>query len=214
MERDAAPPPSPAPIPQSPPRRPAFRTLIGLLLAAGGVVAVLVLQLSDGDGSNLAVARWAPQPVSTLPTEKLPSPALSAPPTVQVAAAEAAPPQTTLLAQAVSQDATSAAPTAPDNTKLLQTMVSDLAKMQRDIEQLKANQQQVASDSSKAIEELKASQEEIKHALARVSEQNPPKTSPPPAQPTATSRKPERTLQPRARTRPRILREWLYDDEW
>jgi TolA-binding protein len=185
--------------------------LIGLLLAAGSVVAVLVLQLSYGDGSNLAVARWAPQPVSALPTENLPSPAWSALPTVQVAAAETTPPQTTQLAQAASQDVTSAAPTAPDHTQLLQTMASDLAKMERDIEQLKASQQQIANDSSKAVEELKASQEEIKRALARVSEQKPPK---PAQQSTAALRKPERTLQPQARTRPRIPREWLYDDEW
>jgi hypothetical protein len=63
-------------------------------------------------------------------------------------------------------------------------------------------------------EELKASQEEIKRMLARVSEQNLPKTSPPPTQPTPTLRKPERTLQsPHARARPRIPREWIYE-EW
>jgi hypothetical protein len=92
-----------------------------------------------------------------------------------------------------------------------------LANVERNIEQLKANQQQIASDNSKAIkaiEELKASQEEIKRVLARVSEQNLPKTSPPPTQPTPTLRKPERTLRsPYARARPRIPREWMYD-EW
>ena len=86
-------------------------------------------------------------------------------------------------------------------------MARDLANVERNIEQLKA-------DNSKAIEELKASQEEIKRALARVSEQNLPKTSPPPTQPTPTLRKPERTYQsPYARARPRIPREWIYD-EW
>jgi chromosome segregation ATPase len=94
-------------------------------------------------------------------------------------------------------------------------MARDLANVERNIEQLKANQQQIASDNSKAIEELKASQEEIKRVLARVSEQNLPKTSPPPTQPTPTLRKPERTRQsPYARARPRIPREWIYDDEW
>jgi chromosome segregation ATPase len=93
-------------------------------------------------------------------------------------------------------------------------MARDLANVERNIEQLKANQQQIASDNSKAIEELKASQEEIKRVLARVSEQNLPKTSPPPTQPTPTLRKPERTLQsPYARARPRFPREWIYD-EW
>ncbi len=90
----------------------------------------------------------------------------------------------------------------------------DLANVERNIEQLKANQQQIASDNSKAIEELKASQEEIKRVLARVSAQNLPKTSPPPMQPTPTLRKPERTLpSPHARARPRIPREWIYE-EW
>ena len=58
-------------------------------------------------------------------------------------------------------------------------MARDLANLERNIEQLKANQQQIASDNSKAIEELKASQEEMKRALAKVSEQSPPKASPP-----------------------------------
>jgi hypothetical protein len=92
-------------------------------------------------------------------------------------------------------------------------MARDLANVQLTIEQLKANQQQIASDNLKAIEELTASQEEIKRVLARVSEQNLPKTSPPPTQPPPTLRKPERTLQsPHARARPRIP-EWTYD-EW
>jgi hypothetical protein len=89
-------------------------------------------------------------------------------------------------------------------------MARDLASLERSIEQLKASQQQIASDTSKAIDELKASQEEIKRVLAKVSEQSPPKASPPPAQPTPTVRKPER--RPQARARPRYLREWMCDD--
>jgi hypothetical protein len=91
-------------------------------------------------------------------------------------------------------------------------MARDLANMERNIEQLRANQQQIASDNSKAIAELKASQEEIKRVLARVSEQSLPKTSSPPTPPTPTLRKPERTQSPYARARPRIPREWIYDD--
>jgi chromosome segregation ATPase len=118
------------------------------------------------------------------------------------------------LAQTAPQDAAPTATAAPaDHTELLQTMARDLANVERNIEQLKANQQQIARDSSKAIEELKASQEEIKRVLARVSEQNLPRTSPPAAQPTPSLRKPERTLQsPYARARPRFPREWMYDD--
>ena len=218
MERDAARPTSAGPGPQSPPRRPALRALVGLPLAACIVVAALVLQSSYGGGAKLVVARWAPQLVSTpsLPPENAPLPAQPAPSIVQVAAAEAAPPQATPLAQTAPQDAAPTATAAlPDHAQLLQTMARDLANVERNIEQLKANQQQIASDNSKAIEELKASQEEIKRVLARVSEQNLPKTSPPPTRPTPTLRKPERTLQsPYARARPRIPREWIYDDEW
>jgi DNA repair exonuclease SbcCD ATPase subunit len=122
------------------------------------------------------------------------------------------------LAQAAPKDAAPTAPAAlPDHTQLLQTIVRDLANLERNIEQLKANQQQMAGDNSKAIGELKASQEEIKNVLAKVSEQNPPRASPPSAQsptrPAAALRKPERTAErPRVRARPRYRREWMYDD--
>jgi hypothetical protein len=221
MEHDAerppsAGPPSAGPRPQSPPGRPALRALVGLVLAACIVVAALVLQSSYGAGAKLVVARWAPQLVSTLPSENPPVPAQPAPSTVQVTAAEATPPQATPLPQTAPQDATPTTTAAlPDHTELLQTMARDLANMERDIEQLKANQQQIVRDSSKAVEELKANQEEMKRVLARVSEQNPPKTSPPLAQLSPTLRKPERTLQsPHARARPRFPREWIYDEDW
>ena len=204
------------PGPQSPPARSARRALIGLPLAACIVVAVLALS-SYGGGAKLVVARWAPQlaPTPSSSPENPPPSAQPAPSIVQVAAAEAAPPQATPSAQTAPQDAAPTATAAlPDHTQLLQTMARDLANVERNIEQLKANQQQMASDSSRAIQELKASQEEIKRVLARVSEQNLPKTSPPPTQPTPTLRKPERTLQSsHARARPRIPREWIYE-EW
>jgi ferric-dicitrate binding protein FerR (iron transport regulator) len=216
MERDAARPPSAGPGPQSPPGRPAIRALVGLPLAACVIVAALVLQSSYDGGAKLVVARSSPQLVSTpsLPPENPPVPAQPLPSIVQVAAAEATLPQATPLAQTAPQDAAPTATAAlPDHTQLLQSMARDLANMERNIEQLRANQQQMASDNSKAIAELKASQEEIKRVLARVSEQNLPKTSPPPTQPTPTLRKPERTLQsPQTRARPRIPREWIYDD--
>jgi hypothetical protein len=240
MERDAGHPASGGPglssagsRPQSPPGRPALRALVGLPLAACIVVAALVLQSSYGGEARLIVARWAPQLVSTpsSPPENAPLPAQPDPSIVQVAAVEAAPPQATPPAQAAPQDAPpqamtlaqaapkDAAPVATaavsDQTQMLQTMARDLANLERSIEQLKANQQQIASDNAKAIEELKASQEETKRALAKVSEHNPPKTSPAPAPPAPTLRKPERPPQsPYARVRPRVPREYYYDDEW
>jgi septal ring factor EnvC (AmiA/AmiB activator) len=217
MERDATRPASAGSGSQSPPGKPALRALVGLPLAACIVVAAMVLQSSYGGGAKVDVARRA-QLASTpsLPPEDAPASAQPAPAIVQVAAAEAAPPQATPVAQAAPQDA---APTATaavaDQTQLLQTMARDLANLEQNIEQLKANQQQISSDNSKAIEELKASQEEIKRVLARVSDQNLPRTSPRPTQLTPTLRKPERTLQsPHARARPRVPREWIYDDEW
>jgi hypothetical protein len=218
MERDAAHPPPTGPGSQSPPRKPVLRALVGLPLAACIVVAALVLESSYGGGAKLVLSRWTPQFVSTLslPPENAPLPAQPAPSIVQVAAAEATPPQATPLAQTAPQDAApTVAAALADHTQLLQTMTRDLANLERNIEQLKANQQQIASENSKAIEELKASQEEIKRVLARVSEQNLAKASPPPTQRPPTLRKPERTLQsPYARARPRIPRGWIYDDEW
>lgn len=215
MERVSA-RPSAGSDPQSPPGRSTLRVF--LLLAACIVVAALVLQSSYSGGPRVVVARWAPQVVSTpsLPPENPQLSAQPAPSIVQVAAAEAAPPQATPVAQAAPQDAAPPAAAAPpDQTQLLQTMARDLANMERSIEQLRANQQQMASDNSKAIVELKASQEEIKRVLARVSDQNLPKTSTPPAPPASALRKPERALQsPQARPRPRIRREWIYDDDW
>jgi hypothetical protein len=221
------------PGPQSPPARSARRALIGLPLAACIVVAVLALS-SYGGGAKLVVARWAPQlaPTPSSSPENPPPSAQPAPSIVQVAAAEPAPPQATppqatpseatpppatslAQAQTTPQDAAPAATAAPpDQTQLLQTMARDLANLERNIEQLKANQQQMAGDNSKAIGELRASQEEMKRALAKVSEPNPPKASAPPPPPAPTARKPERTRQsPYARAPPRYYpREWIYDD--
>lgn len=207
-------PPSAASRPQStPPGRSALRALVGLVLAACLAVATLVWHSTYGAGFKPVAA---PQLASTLPSEDPPTPAPLAASIVQVAAAEATPPQPTPLPQTAPPEATptpAAAP--PDHTELLQTMARDLANLQRSIEELKANQQQLVRDNSKTIEELKANQQELKRALAKVSEQNSSKTSPPPAQPAPTLRKPERTLpSPHARPRPRYHREWIYDDDW
>ena len=85
------------------------------------------------------------------------------------------------------------------------------------IEQLKANQQQMASDNSKAIGELKASQEEIKRALAKVSEQTPPRASAsPPADAAGSGLAQARAdVPPQARARPRYYpRGSGYYDDW
>ena len=230
----AEPPPtqvSPAqvPPPQGSPAKPASRSPMALLLAACFVVTALVLSAYGGG----IVTRWAPQLGSTRSSPEGPTlAAQSAPSIVQVASAETAPlpatleaaspqttpPQATSLAQAQTapQDAAppavappaAAAPAAAaplDQAQLLQKIARDLATLERNIEQLKANQQQMATDNSKAIGELKASQEEMKRTLAKTSEPTPPKaSSPPAAQPASVVRRPERTYQPpQARARPR-----------
>ena len=181
----------PIPGPQPPPGRRALWTRVGLPLAACIVAAVLVLQSSYGDGAKLVVARWAPQFVSTPPSspENLPSPAPAAPATFQVAAAESAPaqalppPQSILAQAAPTRRRAGGTRNSSDQTQLLQTIARDLANLERNVEQLRTNQQQMASDNAKAIADLKANQDEMKRALARTSDQAPPKPHRLPAQP-------------------------------
>ncbi len=148
----------PREAPRSGPRRsrgkPWLRGTLGLLLAAYILAAAFVSQSPYGD----AVARQAPQLVSalTLPLEKLllftqPSPAA-----FQSAAAEPVSPVVIASRDAMS----TTVPVSPDPARLLQRMMADLANVEREIEQLKANQQQMASDTAKAVEQLKASQEQ------------------------------------------------------
>jgi len=152
----------------------------------------------------------APRPAPAVSQEATPPAPRPAP-----AVSQDATPPAPRPAPATPQDATpSAAAASPDHTQLLQTIATDLAKMQRDIEQLKANQQQSAGDNSRAIEQLKASQEEMKRQIARISEQKLSRTSPPPVQPTVPARKPQRRFYPPyERDLPPIPRQWDYE-EW
>jgi hypothetical protein len=230
MERDAEPKPSVEPGPQPAPRKPRLAALAGSMLLAL-VAAAFILQSSYGRGARQAVTRWVPHLASTpsSPPENASPHAQPAPSPVQVAAADAVPPAApapaTPLAQTAPQDAAAqttpatpaAAAASPDQTQLLQTMARELADLGRNVELLRANQQQITTDTSKAIEQLRAGQDEVKRALAKVSEQTPPKTPPPPpTQPTPTVRKLGRMVQaPPVRVRPRvprIPREWMYDD--
>jgi hypothetical protein len=165
-------------------------------LAACIFVAAFVSQSSYGDAAKLIVARWAPQLVlaSSLLLEKRGLPAQRSPSTVQVAVAEPVLPPPTRSAQTAPQDvAPTAAPVSPELAQLLQTMARDLANVEQGIEQLKASQEQMASDNAKAV---KASQEQMMRLIAKASEQNlRPKTSAPPPRPTATpARKPAARL--------------------
>ena len=225
---EPSPPPQPAqssatppPATPSPPAKPALAVPVGLMLAAGIVVAALVWQSSYGGG-----VRPSPQLASAPSLPPANPSAQPIPSTVQLASVEAVPPQVApppspappapILAQAAppqeARPATAASPPS-DQTQLLQTMARDLANLERNIEQLRTNQQQMASDNAKAIGELKASQDEMKRALAKVPDQAPPRASSLPVPPATALRKPERPRsQVRARPRYPYPREWLYDD--
>jgi hypothetical protein len=188
--------------------RPWLRGLVALLLAACIFAAALASQLSHGD----AVSRWAPQLISvlSLSVEKLGFPAPVNPTSAELTVAEPHYSERT-------------APASPEPLQLLQTMARDLVNVEQEIEQLKASQQELASNNAKAIEQIKASQEQsardnaksvellrasqehLGQLVARASEQNlRPKTSAAQPQPIATAtRKPVPTVaSPYASARP------------
>jgi len=194
------------------------RGFTALMLTACICVAAFVWQSSYGDAARQIVARWAPQLVSTTsPLQNPGLPAQPSPPNARVVAAQTASPQAAPLAQTASQDvAPTAAPLSSDLAQLLQTMARDLANVEQGIEQLKASQEQMASDNAKAVEQLKASQEQMTRLIAKASEQNQrPKTSAPPPRPIATpTRKPRPTLpSQQARERPQAPIQLQPDDQ-
>jgi hypothetical protein len=185
----------------------AVRRFTGLMLAAGICVAAIVWQSSYGDAVKQIVARWAPQLIATTlrPLENPGLPTRPSPLAVQAVAAETAAPQPAPLAQTVPEDVvTTVAALSPESTQLLESMARDLATVGQRIEQLKANQEQMARDNARAAEQLMASHEQMAHVIAKVSEQNlRPKIAPPP-RPTATPM-PKRgpmLLSPQATARP------------
>ena len=135
--------------------------------------------------------------------------------------AETAPPQAAPLSHTGPQDvATAASAAASELAQLLQKMTGDIANLEKAMEQLKAKQDQIASDNEKAIEQLKTKQEDMARLLAKVSEQSAlPKASSPSAGPTQS---PQARMQPQASPpRRQHLPRWqypprwqYYDDEW
>ena len=174
IERDAAHDPSVGSAAEPPHGRLTRRGVVGLLSAVCivGIVVVFVLQSSHG-GVMLTGAQWAPQLISTpsLPSKNPPFPAQPDPSPVQVTAAEAAPPQAAPLSHTGPQVAAADASAASELTQLLQKMTGEIANLEQAMEQLKAKQDQMASDNAKAIEQLKTKQEDMARLLAKVSEQ-------------------------------------------
>src|SRR6202012_2049760 len=110
---------------------------------------------------------------------------------VQLAAAGTTLLQPTPTAQTPVQDVSApaaAAPASPDVTQMLQSMARDIATVEQGIEQLKANQAQMAADNARAIEGLRASQEQMTHLAARAPEKPAAK---PAVQPAAQERRGE-----------------------
>ncbi len=139
--------------------RPWLRGTMGLLIAAYIVAAAFVSQSSYGN----AVAQSAPLLTSALalPLETLGLLTQPNPSSVQLAA----------TAQIAPNDvAHTALPVSPEPAELIQTLARDLANLEREIEQLKASQQQLASDSAKAIEQIKVSQEQEARDIAKTVE--------------------------------------------
>jgi predicted FMN-binding regulatory protein PaiB len=211
MEHDAARQPSAVPHRKPSRGRPALRGLVGLLLAACIAAAAFASHTSYGDAAKLTISRWAPHLTSTLSLsmEKSGLPARPNPSTVQVAAVEAAPPQTTASAPGTARDvAPTVAPAPPELAQLLQEMTRVLANVEQGIEQLKAGQERMVSDNAKVVEQLRASQEQMARLVAKTSEQSlGPRTSasaPPPRPVASPTRKPVPTQSsPQARARPR-----------
>jgi hypothetical protein len=188
--------------------RPVLRGFIGLLLAAGIFTAAYAWH-SHGETARPIIARWAPQ-LAAAPSHALETPELAAnpaPPTVRIAAADAAISQLPASAQGTPQDA-AASPVPPDATQLLQTMARDLASLRQEIEQLKAGQEALTRETAGNAEQLKESQEQTARAIAAVSEQNLRRTSVAPPLPVASpARKPMSALAPteaRAQARPPV----------
>jgi hypothetical protein len=209
MEQDGAHHPShhpahhPSALPLRTPSRgrPALRGLVGLLAAGCILGAAFVWQSSYGETVKPIITQWAAPYISSVSRLALATPQPPAQPSpsgIRLAAAEAAPLQATAPAQTGPQDGAppSAALASPELAQLLQTMARDLATVQRGIEELKANQERIASDNAKAVEQVKASQEQMTRLVAKVSEKPAEQERragipPPPPQPVANpARKP------------------------
>lgn len=183
--------------------RSTLRGLIGLLLAACIGVAAFVSQSSYGDAAKPIISRWAPYLTSTqLENSGLP---VQPRPSVQLAAAEAAPPQATASASVTAQDiAPAVAPTSSELAQLFKEVTRVLANVEQGVEQLKAGQELMASNNAKVVEQLRASQEQMARLVSNTSERNvAPKTSVPPPRPNAGQTPKPVPTSPQARVQPR-----------
>lgn len=152
------------------------RGFIAFLLAACIGGAAFASHSSYGEAARETIAPLLPSYISaswlSVATSQQAAQRSSSP--VQLAAAETTLLQPTPTAQTPVQDvaapaaaAQTPALAAPDLTQMLQSMARDIATVEQGIEQLKANQAQMAADNARAIEGLRASQEQLTHLAVR-----------------------------------------------
>jgi hypothetical protein len=126
--------------------RPLFVALIGLLLlAAFAGVTAFAWEPSYGEAAKVVIARWAKLlwMVQSVPG-----------------------------AQTTPRDGVPAAPLiSPDVAQQLQRMAHDLANVEQQVEQLKANQEQMIRSDAAVAEQFKTSQEQIVRDNAKAVEQ-------------------------------------------
>lgn len=174
MEKGAGRGPSMAYSPRPSRGRPALRGVIAFVLAAGIGAAAFASHSSYGEAARQTIAPWVPSYVSAswLSAPKPQEPAQPSSSAVQLAAAGTTLLQPAPVAQTPAQDVPPAsdaapAPSSADLAQMLQTMAHDIATVEQGIEQLKANQAQMAADNARAIEELRASQEQLTRVATR-----------------------------------------------
>jgi hypothetical protein len=149
--------------------RPMSRALFALFLASCIGGAAFALDSPQGVATRQAIAPRLPSYISTswMSAPKSPSPGQQATPPVRLAAADTNLLQPTPVAQdGSSSPAAIPAPSSGELMRAMQTMSRDIAAVEQGIEQLKANQAQIATDNAKAIEQLRANQEQLRVAVS------------------------------------------------
>jgi hypothetical protein len=173
------------------------RGLMAFVLAACIGGAAFASHSSYGEAARQTIAPFVPSYISAswLSVARPQDAAQQTSSPVQLAAAETTLLQPTPSAQTPMQaipSASSAAPVpaSPDLTQMLQSMAHDIATVEQGIEQLKANQTQMAADNARAIEGLRASQEQLTHLAVRAPEKPAAKPAVQPAASETTRAKP------------------------
>lgn len=191
------------------PSRPVVRGAVGFALGGCIVLAAIAWQSSYGVAARRLIGPWAPQLASTSSPPPADVAAVDQPnsPGTDVAGAQAASPspQPPATAQDTAQQAAplaasaapvpeqaaapapaeqAAAPAPADQAQLLATMTRNVARLEQEIEGLKAGQAQMARDHAATAEQLKAAQEQMARLNSKASEQHLAKM-PAPRRPTA-----------------------------